>query len=54
MSPSFTSAKQLFPGRVSAGAAGTFLAEEEKQLRVSKDSQVLSHIQSTLISIALV
>ena len=36
MSPSSTSAKQFFPGRVSAGAAGTFLAEEEKQLRVCK------------------
>ena len=40
MSPSFTSAKQFFPGRVSAGAAGTFLADEEKQLRVSKHLEV--------------
>ena len=26
--------KQIFPGRVSTGGAGTFLEEEEKQLRV--------------------
>ena len=36
MSPSVEAApvKQFFPGRVSTGGAGTFLEEEEKQLRV--------------------
>ena len=36
MSPSVEAApvKQIFPGRVSTGGAGTFLEEEERQLRV--------------------
>ena len=36
VSPSVEAApvKQIFPGRVSTGGAGTFLEEEERQLRV--------------------